>query len=84
LAVGVVSEVADCADGEAGARVEDAAGFVLDGLESLDAAEASEPLKAFDCFSRNDGMLGDAGDGVWLVMPPSVEGWGWSAQRDCC
>lgn len=56
LAFGVVvSEVAD-GDGEGGASV-DAAVCLLGGLESLDAAAASEPLKADDCFSRNEDMM---------------------------
>jgi hypothetical protein len=35
----------------------------LEGAESLEAAEARVPLKAFDCFSRYDDMMEEAARG---------------------
>lgn len=51
----LLSEAAD-GEGDGGAR--EAVALRLDGLDSLDAAEARLPLNTEDCFSRYDDMLG--------------------------
>lgn len=53
----VLSEAAD-GDGDGGASDAALPALVLEGFESLAAAEASVPRKADDCFSRYDDMMG--------------------------
>ncbi len=59
--MGVVDSDTAEGEGEGGASdaEDDAArpGLLLDGFESFEAAEARDPLKALDCFSRKEDMV---------------------------
>lgn len=60
FAVGVFESEAAEGDGEGGAREAalETGALEVDGLEIFAAAEARVPLKADDCFSRYDDMVG--------------------------